>query len=184
MAFIEIAELCWFHVQDITFRYASIGHVISCDCLKNLPINIALLAHLSQWLKWAIVIGLRPASGVRRRRRRKLFTFSTSSPEPLKGFWWNWVGLKYSWSPTSVVVFRPDPSSTGKSRSRRGTLLWQTSSSERKHVSTNRKHQDDLETRLKKCSFFWFHFEVKFLTRFWYLFGLCQKCSFFHHFFQ
>ena len=47
-----------------------------------------------------------------RRRRpsvRKLFTFSTSSPEPLDRFWWNLVGMKYSWSLTSVVVFRPDP---------------------------------------------------------------------------
>ena len=40
---------------------------------------------------------------------RKLFTFSTSSPEPLDGLWWNLVGMKYSWSLTSVVVFRPDP---------------------------------------------------------------------------
>ena len=40
---------------------------------------------------------------------RKLFTFSTSSLEPLDGFWWNLVGMKYSWSLTSVVVFRPDP---------------------------------------------------------------------------
>ena len=40
---------------------------------------------------------------------RKLFTFSTSSPKPLDGFWWNLVGMTYSWSLTSVVVFRPDP---------------------------------------------------------------------------
>ena len=40
---------------------------------------------------------------------RKLFTFSTSSPEPLDGFWWNLVWMKYSWSLTSVVVFRTDP---------------------------------------------------------------------------
>ena len=40
---------------------------------------------------------------------RKLFTFSTSSPKPPDGFWWNLVGMKYSWSLTSVVVFRPDP---------------------------------------------------------------------------
>ena len=38
----------------------------------------------------------------------KLVTFSTSSPEPLDGFWWNLVGIKYSWSLTIVVVFRPD----------------------------------------------------------------------------
>ena len=40
---------------------------------------------------------------------RKLFTLSTSSPEPLDGFWWNLVGMKYSWSLTSIVVFQPDP---------------------------------------------------------------------------
>ena len=46
---------------------------------------------------------------VRRPSVRKLFTFSTSSPELLDGFWWNLVCMKYSWSLTSVVVFRPDP---------------------------------------------------------------------------
>ena len=49
------------------------------------------------------------------------FTFSTSSPEPLDGFWWNLVRMKYSWSLTSVVVFRPDlprgGSRTGQNRS-------------------------------------------------------------------
>ena len=39
---------------------------------------------------------------------RKLFTFSTSSPKPTDGFRWNLVGMKYSWSLTSVVVLRPD----------------------------------------------------------------------------
>ena len=55
---------------------------------------------------------VRPSVVVRRRRAssvRKLFTFSTSSPKPLDGFWWNLVGMKYSWFLTSVVVFRPDP---------------------------------------------------------------------------
>ena len=69
------------------------------------------LAHLSRRLKWAIVIAHRPSS-VRPSSssvRRKIFTFPTSSPEPLDGFWWNLVGMKYSWSLTSVVVFRPDP---------------------------------------------------------------------------
>ena len=41
------------------------------------------------------------------------FTFWTSSPQPLDGFWWNLVGMKYSWSCRSVVVFRPDPSRGG-----------------------------------------------------------------------
>ena len=72
------------------------------------------LAHLSRRLEWAIVIARRPS--VRRPASvrpsscvRKLFTYSTSSPEPLDGFWWNLVCMKCSWSPTSVVVFRPDP---------------------------------------------------------------------------
>ena len=54
----------------------------------------------------------RPSSSV-----RKLFTFSTSSPKPLGGFWWNLVGMMYSWSLTSVVVFRSDPP-RGRSRAR------------------------------------------------------------------
>ena len=49
-----------------------------------------------------------PSVVVRRPSVRKLLTFSTSYPEPLEGFWWNLIGMKYSWSLTSVV-FRPDP---------------------------------------------------------------------------
>ena len=55
----------------------------------------------------------RPSSVVRRLSSVRLFTFSTSSPEPLDGFWWNLVWMKYSRSLTSVVVFRPDPSRGG-----------------------------------------------------------------------
>ena len=47
--------------------------------------------------------GVRPS--VVRPSSIKLFTFSTSSPEPLDGFWWNLVWMKYSRSLTSVVVF-------------------------------------------------------------------------------
>ena len=72
------------------------------------------LAHQSRRLQWAIVIAHRPSS-VRPSVRHKMFTFSTSSPEPCDGFWWNLVGMKYSWSLTSVVVFRPDPP-RGRSR--------------------------------------------------------------------
>ena len=79
------------------------------------------LAHLSRRLEWTIVIPHRPSSvrpsvclSVRPLASvRKLFTFSTSSPEPLYGFWWNLVGMKYSWSLTSVVVFWSDPSRGG-----------------------------------------------------------------------
>ena len=70
------------------------------------------LAHLSRRLEWAIVIAHR-LSSIRPSVRpsvvvRKLFTFSTFSPEALDGFWLNLVGMTYSWSLTSVVVFRPD----------------------------------------------------------------------------
>ena len=96
----------------------------------------------------------------------RLFTFSTSSPEPLDGFWWNLVWMKYSRSLTSVVVFRPDPSRGGAKIGHGGPLLQETSSSDWKATATNRMHSDDLETCGKKCCYFWFHSEVKFLTRF------------------
>ena len=47
-----------------------------------------------------------------------------------------------------------------------GHLLQETSSSERKATATNRMHSNDLEACGKKCCYFWFHSEVKFLTRF------------------
>ena len=53
----------------------------------------------------------------------------------------------------------------GKNRSR-GPLLQETSSSDRKTKATNRMHSNDLEACWKKCCYFWFHSEVKFLTRF------------------
>ena len=73
---------------------------------------ICFLGHRSQRLQWPIVIMRCPSSVVRPSVRRpsvRLFTFSTSSPEPLDGFWWKLVWMKYSRSLTSVVVFRPDP---------------------------------------------------------------------------
>ena len=47
-----------------------------------------------------------------------------------------------------------------------GPLLQETSSSDRKAKTTNQMHSSDLETCGKKCYYFWFHSEVKFLTRF------------------
>ena len=128
------------------------------------------LAHLSQRLKWAIVIAHRLSSVVRPSVVvvvvRKLFTFSTSSPKPLDGFWWNLVGVKYSWSLTSVVVFRPDPprggSRAGPKYVTGSPLLLETSSSDRKATTTSRMDSNDLEACGKKCCYFWFHSEVKF----------------------
>ena len=54
----------------------------------------------------------------------------------------------------------------GKNRSQGGPVLQETSSSDRKATATNRMHSSDLETCGKKCCYFWFHSEVKFLTRF------------------
>ena len=53
-----------------------------------------------------------------------------------------------------------------------GPLLQETSSSDRKATVTNRIHSIDLEAFGKKYCYFWFHSEVKFLTRFLRLFGL------------
>ena len=47
-----------------------------------------------------------------------------------------------------------------------GPLLQETSSSDRKATATNQMHSSDLEACGKKCCYFWFHSEVKFLTRF------------------
>ena len=47
-----------------------------------------------------------------------------------------------------------------------GLLLQETSSSDRKATVTNQMDSNDLEACGKKCCYFWFHSEVKFLTRF------------------
>ena len=82
--------------------------------------HLWVLGHRSQRLQWPIVIMRCPASvvccpSVCRPSSVRQLTFSTSSPEPLDGFWWNLVWMKYSRSLTSVVVFRPDPP-RGRSR--------------------------------------------------------------------
>ena len=95
--------------------------------------------------------------------------------------------MKCSWSLTSVVVFRPDPSRVGSRAGPKkvtgGPLLERTSSSDWKATATNRMHYNDLEACGMKCCSFWFHSEVKFLTRFWRLFGLSHfalfQCNFY-----
>ena len=47
-----------------------------------------------------------------------------------------------------------------------GPLLQETSSSDRMATATNQMDSNDLEACGKKCCYFWFHSEVKFLTRF------------------
>ena len=64
----------------------------------------------------------------------------------------------------------------GKNRSRGGggggPLLLETSFSDWKATATNQMHSNDLESCGKKCCYFLFHSEVKFLTRFQRFFGL------------
>ena len=73
-------------------------------------------------------------------------------------FWWNFVGMKYSWPLTSVVVFWPDPprggSRDGKKIGHGGPLLQETSSSDRMTTATNRMHSNDLVACGKKCFYF------------------------------
>ena len=73
------------------------------------------------------------------------------------------------------VIFRSDPPRggsrvgqkllDGKNRSR-GPLLQETTSSDWKATATNQMDSNDLEACWKKCSYFWFRSEVKFLTLF------------------
>ena len=53
-----------------------------------------------------------------------------------------------------------------------GPLLKKTSSSDPKATVTNQMHSNDLKACGNKCWCSWLHVEVKFLTRFWSLFGL------------
>ena len=154
-----------FSVWNFTKQEAQVGmnHIMQpVFLLGKIAETCTFLAHLSRRLEWAIVIAHRPSSVRPSVRRpsvwRKLFIFSTSSPETLDGFWWNLVGMKYSWSLTSFVVFRPDPprggSRAGPKYVTGGPLLQQTSSSDRKATATNQMHSSDLEACGKKCCYF------------------------------
>ena len=59
-----------------------------------------------------------------------------------------------------------------------GPLLQRTSSSDRKATATNRMHITDLEACGKKCCYFCFHSEVKFLTRFYVFLDLVIFANF------
>ena len=53
-----------------------------------------------------------------------------------------------------------------------GGFLLQRTSSDRKATATYWMHSNDLEAFGKKYCYFWFHWKIKFLTRFGSLFGL------------
>ena len=147
------------------------------------------LGHRSQRLQWPIVITRCPASGVRRlsvvcrlssvvRRPLDYLHFRLLLQNRLMDFDETWYGWSTQGPLQVVVVFRPDPSRGGSRAGQKighwGPLLQETSSSDQKATATNRMHSSDLETCGKKCCYFWFHSKVKFLTRFWRLFGLSQ----------
>ena len=133
------------------------------------------LAHLSQRLKWAIVIAHRPS--VRRRRRPSsvvnfhIFDFFSRTA------WW--ILMKLGMYEVLMVPYKCCCFSarsalgwnqSGAKISHGGPHLQETSSSDRKATGTNRMHSNDLEACGKKCCYFWFHSEVKFwrvLTSFW-----------------
>ena len=140
------------------------------------------LAHLSQRLKWAIVIAQRPSS-VRPSVRRPsvnfhIFNFFSRTA------WW--ILMKLGRYIVLMVPYKcccfSDRSAQGWIQGRakigHGGPLLQESSSDRKATATNRMDSNDLEACGKKCCYFWFHSEVKFLTRFWRLFGLSHFCVF------
>ena len=107
----------------ISLKKSHIRWFDSLIYLSGLPRNVFITSsepkaqvsycHSAPSVHLSVVVVLR-----RRPVSVNIFTFSTSSPELLDGFWSNLVGMKYSWSLTSVVVFRPDR----KNRSRGGPL--------------------------------------------------------------
>ena len=142
------------------------------------------LAHLSQRLKWAIVIAHRPSSVRHPSVRRPsvnfhIFDFFSRTA------WWILMKLgrdEVLMVPYKCCCFLARSAQGwiqgGAKIGHGGPLLQESSSSDRKATVTNRIHSNDLETCGKKCCYFWFHSEIKFLTRFWRLFGLSHFALF------
>ena len=66
----------------------------------------------------------------------------------------------------------------------KGFPFQRTSSSDRKATATNRIYGSDLKAYGKKRYYFWFHSEVKFLTRLWCPFGLSHFGVFYCNFYR
>ena len=112
---------------------------------------------------------------------------STSSSEPLDGFWWNLVGIdEVLMVPYKCCFFLPDQprgeSRAGPNRSW-GPILQRTSSSDQKATATNQMHSNAVGACGKSVVIFSSIPKVKFLTRFWRIFGLNHfgvfKCNFY-----
>ena len=124
-------------------------------------------AHLSRRLEWAIVIAHRPSVNFH------IFDFFSRTT------WW--ILMKLGRDEVLMVPYKCCCFSVRSAQGRiqggakichGGPLLQETSSSDQKATATNRMHSNDLEACGKKCCYFSFHSEVKFLMRFWRLFGL------------
>ena len=148
------------------------------------------LGHRSQRLQWPIVITRCPASVVRRLSSVVRRLSSVCRPldylhfQLLQNRLMDFDETWYGWStqgPLQVLLFfgqiRPgaDPG-RGKNRSRGVPFIRKLLLQTGRLQQQTECHSSDLETCGKKCCYFWFHSEVKFLTRFWRLFGLCQIC--------
>ena len=142
------------------------------------------LAHLSRRLEWAIVIAHRPSSvrpSVVRRRPSTFHIFNFFS----RTAWW--ILMKLGRDEVLIVPYKCCCFSARSAQGRIKVgvkighgcpLLQETSSSDWKATATNQMHSNALEACWKKCCYFWFYSEVKFLTRFWRLFGLRHFCEF------
>ena len=154
----------------------------------NAFLFILFLAHLSQRLKWAIVIAhrpssvrpsVRPSSVVRPSVNFYIFNFFSRTA------WW--ILMKLGRDEVLMVPYKCCCFSARSAQGRiqggakighGGPFLQESSSPDRKATATNQMHSSDLEACGKKCCYFWFHSEVKFLTRFWRLFGLSHFALF------
>ena len=159
------------------------SHIFKVTVLVKICLGHSFLAHLSRRLKWAIVIAHRPSS-VRPSVCRRRPSSSSSVNFHIFNFFsrtaW-WILMKLGRNEVLMVPYKcccfsarsPQGRIQGGAKiGHGGPLLQETSSSDRKATVTNRMHSNDLEACGKKCCYFWFHSEVKFLTRFWRLFGL------------
>ena len=123
----------------------------------------SFLAHLSQRLKWAIVIAHHPRPSV----NFHIFNFFYRTA------WW--ILIKLGRDEVLMVPYKCCCFSARSAQGRtqggakighRGSLLQESFSLDRKATATNQMHSNDLEACGKKCCYVWFHSEVKFLTPF------------------
>ena len=126
------------------------------------------LAYLSRRLECAIVIAHRPSVRLSSSVNFHIFDFFSRTA------WW--ILMKLGRDEVLMVPYKCCCFSASSAQGRTqggakighgGPLLQECSfSSDRKATATNRMHSNDIEAFGKKCCYFWFHSEIKFLTRF------------------